>query len=303
MSPSKIHADQLDTSEGVLRRLLANQFPQWVDLPVGAVPTSGTENAIYRLGDQLVVRLPYRPVSSDQLEKLETWLPRLAARLPLAIPRILARGAPSPEFPAPWSITRWFDGEEATLERLDDPVGAARTLAEFVRALMAIDATDGPSPGAHNFWRGVPLAARDEATRRGIAASTGLVDAEAVARAWARDLAAPRWNGPPTWLHGDLAPDNLLVNAGVFSAVIDWGCLGVGDPAIELLPAWNLFRGASRRAYREALGLDDATWARGRGLALSTSIVALPYYAKTIPIRAQRAADVITEVLADQGRA
>jgi aminoglycoside phosphotransferase (APT) family kinase protein len=139
-------------------------------------------------------------------------------------------------------------------------------------------------------------------TRRRISESEGLVDTQAVRQAWERDLAAPVWAGPPTWLHGDLAPDNMLVNHGRFSAVIDWGGLGVGDPATEFLPAWNLFRGASREAYREALGLDDATWARGRGLALSTSIVALPYYNNTIPVRAKHATHVIREVLADQGR-
>ena len=288
--------------KALVRRLLAEQFPQWAHLPVTAVPTSGTENAIYRIGDEMGVRLPYRPGKDDQVEKLERWLPRLAPRLPLSIPEPLARGAPTEEYPAAWSIVRWLDGEEATLARLDDPVGAARTLAEFVRALIAIDATGGPAPGTHNFWRGVPLAARDEMTRRSITAAEGLVDTQAVTRAWERDLAAPVWDAPPTWLHGDLVPDNILLSDGRLSAVIDWGGLGVGDPATELLPAWNLFRGASRKAYRETLGFDDATWARGRGLALSTSIVALPYYVHTIPVRAKRAVDVIREVLADQER-
>jgi aminoglycoside phosphotransferase (APT) family kinase protein len=302
MSGNKIHADQIEIDELLVRRLLAEQFPQWASLPMTAVPTSGTENAIYRLGDEMAVRLPYRPAKDDQLEKLARWLPRLAPRLPLSVPELLARGAPGKEYPAAWSIIRWLDGEEATQERLNDPVEAARTLAEFVHVLIAIDATDGPAPGTHNFWRGVPLAARDDMTRRRISESEDLVDTKAVTRAWERDLAAPVWDGPPTWLHGDLAPDNMLVNDSRLSAVIDWGGLGVGDPATELLPAWNLFRGVSRDAYREALGFDDATWARGRGLALSTSIVALPYYKHTIPIRAKRATDVIREVLADQER-
>ena len=199
-------------------------------------------------------------------------------------------------------LVRWLEGEEVTRERLADPVEGARTLAEAVRALMAIDATGGPAPGEHNFWRGVPLAARDGITRRCIGESVGLVDTEAVTRAWERDLSASAWKGPPTWLHGDLAPDNLLVRDGRLSAVIDWGGLGVGDPATELLPAWNLFRGESRAAYREALGFDDATWARGRGLAVSTAIVALPYYNETIPVRASRAQEVIREVLSDHER-
>ncbi len=299
MSATKIHADQIDTDELLVRRLLADQFPHWADLSVTAVPSSGTENAIYRLGDAMALRLPYRPVRDAQIEKLDHWLPRLAPHLPLLIPEPLARGAPSREYPAAWSIVRWLDGEEARLERLADPIEAATTLAAFVRALIAIDTTGGPTPGTHNFWRGVPLATRDEMTRKSVRESEGLVDTQAVMRAWEHDLAAPVWDGPPTWLHGDLMPDNLLLTDGRLSAVIDWGGLGVGDPATELLPAWNLFRGASREAYREALGFDDATWARGRGLALSTSIVALPYYNDTLPLRANHAKAVICEVLAD----
>jgi aminoglycoside phosphotransferase (APT) family kinase protein len=264
------------------------------------VQTSGTENAVYRLGDEMAVRLPYRPGKDDQIEKLDRWLPRLAPHLPLSIPETLARGVPTREFPAAWSIVRWIEGEEATLERLQDPVDTARTLAAFVRALIAIDATGGPAPGTHNFWRGVPLASRNDMTRRSIRESEGLVDTQAVMQAWEHDLAAPVWDRPPTWLHGDLVPDNLLLADGRLNAVIDWGGLGVGDPATELLPAWNLFRGASREAYREALGFDDATWARGRGLALSTSIVALPYYNDTLPVRAKHAKAVIRDVLAAQ---
>ncbi len=250
----------------------------------------------------MAVRLPYRPGMNDQFEKLDRWLPRLAPHLPISIPEPLALGAPDKEYPAVWSIVRWLDGEEARLECFADPIEAARQLAAFVRALTATDATDGPEPGVHNFWRGVPLAARDEMTRGSIGESEGLVATEAVMRAWEHDLGAPAWDGPPTWLHGDLAPDNMLLTDGRLSAVIDWGGMGVGDPATELLPAWNLFRGASREAYREALGFDDATWARGRGLALSTSIVALPYYKDTIPVRAKHATAVIREVLADQER-
>jgi aminoglycoside phosphotransferase (APT) family kinase protein len=301
-SRHRIHADQIHADEDLVRRLITDQFPEWADLPVTAVPSTGTENAIYRLGDTMGVRLPYRPIGTDQLDKLDRWLPRLAPHLPLSISQTLARGEPTSEYPAPWSIVRWLDGEEVSLSRLADPVDAARTLATFVRALMSIDTTGGPEPGEHNFWRGVPLAARDKLTRRCITESESLVDTVAVTRAWEHDLAAPAWQSAPTWLHGDLAPDNLLSMDGRLHAVIDWGGLGVGDPATELLPAWNLFRGASRDAYRETLGFDDATWARGRGLALSASIVALPYYRDTIPLKAQRAVEVISEVLADLER-
>ncbi len=164
---------------------------------------------------------------------------------------------------------------------------------------MKIDPTGGPAPGDHNFRRGVPLADRDGYTRDAIAQSDGLLDTAAVTAAWETDLHAPVWDRPPVWLHGDLDPGNMLAVDGRLSAVIDWGGLGVGDPATELQPAWNLFRDESRNAYREAIGFDDATWARGRGLALSVAIVALPYYLNTNPVMVHGARCVIDEVLAD----
>ena len=298
MCATRIHADQLESDERLVRRLISDQFPHWANLSVTAVPSSGTENAIYRLGDEMAVRLPYR-ANDDQTAKLDHCLPRLAPHLPLPITEPLGRGLPSKAYPAAWSVVRWLDGEVATLEQLDDPVEAATTLAAFVRSLMKIKPEGGPVPGEHNFSRGVPLAARDELTRKAIRECSGLVDTGAVAQAWQQALAVPEWSRPPTWLHGDLAPDNLLVRDGRLSAVIDWGGLAVGDPATELLPAWNLFLGASRAAYREALGLDEATWRRGRGLALSVAIVALPYYNRTLPGRAENAKSVLRELLAD----
>ncbi|HKI74134.1 MAG TPA: aminoglycoside phosphotransferase family protein [Pseudomonadales bacterium] len=293
----KIHNDQLHSDEDLVRGLLEAQFPQWSSLPITAVPTSGTESAIYRLGNEMVVRMPYLPSRDDQLEKLFHWLPAIGPRLPLPIPEPIGRGLPTEEFPAAWSIIRWLPGEEVTLEGLADPVDAARTLANFVRVLTSIDPTGGPAPGTHNFWRGVPLSHRDQITRQSLNASGKLIDVNQVARTWERLLCTPEWTGAPCWLHGDLAPDNMLATNGQLTAVIDWGGLGIGDPAIECLPAWNLFRGESRQAYREALGFDDATWARGRGLALSTAIVALPYYIDKIPVRAAHAREIINEVL------
>jgi len=302
MSGKKLHADQLGSDVGLVQRLLASQFPQLADLPIKRVASSGTENAIYRIGDDMAGRLPLRPRQDDQIDKLDRWLPVLAPHLPLAIPQPLAKGEPGEGFACPWSVVRWLDGEEATLDRLADPVRAARQLAEFVRALVAIDATGGPAPGKHNFQRGVPLADRGTSTRNAIAKSEGLIDTAAVTEAWETDLNAPVWDKPPVWFHGDLASDNMLAVGGQLSAVIDWGGLGVGDPATELQPAWNLFRGESRNAYREAIGFDDATWARGRGLALSVAIGALPYYLETNPAMIRGSRSVIDEVLADHER-
>ncbi len=302
MHSEKMHADQLDIDESLVRRLLAEQFSQWSDLPIERVRSTGTENAIYRLGHDMAIRLPYRAVKSSQVDKDHRWLPNLDPHLSLPIPVPLAKGAPAEGYPAQWSICRWLRGENATLQRLADPSQAARDLAHFVHALQLIDTAGGPPPGEHNFFRGSPLSDRDDDTHEAIAKSRSLVDTEAVTAAWERDLDAPVWTGPPVWIHGDLAPGNLLTLDGRLSGVIDWGGLGVGDPAIELLPAWNLFRNESRGAFRDEIAIDEATWARGRGLALSVALIALPYYLETNPAIVRWAQAMIDEVLADHER-
>jgi len=301
MTTGKMHADEIETDVGLVRRLLAAQFPRWARLPIAPVPSAGTDNALYRLGDDMVVRLPRIHWAVEQVDKEQRWLPWLAPRLPLAVPIPLAAGAPGAGYPWRWSVYRWLDGENATLDRLADPCQAAADLAGFVAALHAIDATDGPPPGAHNSWRGVPLAARDAETRTAIAALRGALDMDAATAAWEAALAAPAWEGPPVWLYGDLHAGNLLAREGRLSAAIDFGCLGVGDPACDLLPAWTLFTAATRPAFRAPLAVDDGTWARGRGWALSFGLIALPYYQDTNPGLAAIARHAIAEALLDNG--
>ncbi|RIH90582.1 Phosphotransferase enzyme family protein [Calidithermus terrae] len=301
MSSGRMHADELDTDASLVRRLLEAQFPQWAGLPVEPVRSAGTDNAIYRLGDGMAVRLPRIPAAAAQVDKEQLWLPRLAPLLPLPVPVPLAKGAPGEGYPWHWSVCRWLEGENATLERLAEAAQAAADLAHFVAALQRIDATGGPPPGPHNSGRGVPLAVRDGPTRAAIASLQGMLDAGAVTAAWEAALQAPPHDGPPVWIHGDLQPGNLLAVGGRLSAVIDFGCLGVGDPACDLQAAWNLFTAEAREAFRSALGVDGATWARGRGWALSVALIALPYYQHTNPFLAGVARHTIREVLADHG--
>jgi aminoglycoside phosphotransferase (APT) family kinase protein len=297
-----MHPDEIHIDVSLVHRLLAAQFPDWADLPIEPVESGGTNNAIYRLGHEMAVRLPRLERVMLQLEKEQEWLPRLAPDLPLAIPVPIARGEAAEGYPVAWSIYPWLEGENATLDRLTDPVAVARALAEFVSALQRIAPAGGPPPGEHNFWRGVPLSRRDAPTRAAIAESEGLVDIAAVTAAWEADLQAPAWDGPPAWIHGDLQPGNLLAVDGRLSGVIDWGGLGVGDPACDLLPAWNLLTAESRDAFREALDIDDATWTRGRGWALSVSMIGLRYYMETNPDFVRYARLMIDEVLADHER-
>ncbi|MEO8285109.1 MAG: aminoglycoside phosphotransferase family protein [Chloroflexota bacterium] len=299
MPAGKMHDDEVYTDASLVRRLLEAQFPQWADLPIEPVHSTGTDNAIYRLGEEMAVRLPRIHWAVEQVDKEQQWLPRLAPLLPLAIPTPLAMGAPGEGYPWNWSVYRWLEGENATIERIDDPNVAATHLAQFIAALQRIDPTGGPPPGQHNSFRGVPLANRDAGTRAAIQSLHGILDRGAVTASWEAALQAPTWQHPPVWIHGDLQSGNLLAQHGRLSAVIDFGCLGVGDPACDLMIAWNLFSAETRNLFRAELQVDDATWARGRGWALSTGLIALPYYQSTNPVLAGIARHAIGEVLAD----
>ena len=296
-----MHADEIEIDAALIGRLVASQFPEWADLPVEPVPSFGTDNAMYRLGNDMAVRLPRRQQNSGQLEKERRWLPRLAPLLPLAVPVPLATGKPAEDYPCEWSIYPWLAGETATAERIADFGQAATDLAGFIAALQRVDPSDGPPPSEHNSLRGVPLATRDESTRAAIAALGAAIDVKAVTAAWEAALSAPEWKRAPVWIHGDLDPRNLLVENGRLSAVIDFGCLGVGDPACDVMVAWKVFPAHTRNIFRTALSVDEATWARARGWALSQALIALPYYTlETNPVLVREARRWLVEVLADR---
>ena len=297
MSTGKMHDDEVEVPAELVRRLLAEQFPQWADLPLAHVPSAGTDNSMFRLGDDLVVRLPRIPWAISQVEREHRWLPKLASSLPLAIPTPLAKGTPGEGYPWPWSVYRWLEGEAATLDRIRDPNEAAADLARFVVALHAID-----PHGAPRGNRGEALESRDEEVRGAIADLDGMLDTEAATAAWEAALRAPGWDGPPMWLHGDLLSQNMLARDGRLSAIIDWGGVGVGDPACDAAPAWTYLPATSRAVFRSGLDVDDATWARGRGWALCFGLVALPYYVVTNPVLGGIARSAVESVLADPER-
>jgi len=263
-----MHTDEVEIDAALVRRLLAEQFPEWAGLPLRRVQPDGTVNAIFRLGDDLALRLPRRAGSTTPGGKEFDWLPRLAPLLPLEIPVPVAQGRPSRDYPWFWDVHTWVDGEIAPVEAID-AVAAARDLAGFIAALRQMDPTDAPR------GRGIPLAERDVEMRHWFDAFTG---DPAVHDEWARALAAPPWDGPPVWHHGDLDARNWLVRGGRIRAVIDWGSSGVGDPACDVMVAWKLHSREARDAFRAALPTDDATWERARGWAVSQAVAALAYY-------------------------
>lgn len=298
-----MHDYEIETSPELVRCLLAEQFPHWAGLPITRVASGGTDNALYRIGDDLVARLPFLP-SDGQVEKEWRWLPLLAPHLPLEVPAPLALGEPGADYPVRWSVCRWLEGEQVTRERLTDLSQAARDLAGFILALRAIDPAGGPLYGSHNFGRGAPLATRDGDVRASLAALRAMLpddfDWDAAETAWAESLNAPVWDGAPLWIHGDLYGPNLLARDGRLSAVIDFGGLGVGDPACDLMVAWHLLDRGARAVFRAALDADDAMWARGRGWALSMALIALPYYLHTNPAMVAMSRYTIAQVLGDR---
>jgi aminoglycoside phosphotransferase (APT) family kinase protein len=297
----RMHADEVDIDVPLVRRLLATQFPQWAGLPIKPVRPLGTDNALYRIGDEMVARLPRRERTSQTLQKELEWLPRLAPQLPLAIPLPKVNGIPAEGYPFPWSVYTWLKGENATGDSMPDLDQLAIDLARFITALQKIDPTGGPSPGAHNFFRGVPLIARDEMTRTAIMSLGQAIDEDAVNAAWEAALRAPEWNRPPVWVHGDLDPRNVLIEQRRLCAVIDFGCLGVGDPACDVMAAWKLFSSDARDTFRTELSVDESTWVRSRGWALSQAVMALSYYSEeTNPTLVREAHRWMTEILADR---
>ncbi len=287
---------RIDTA--LVQRLVAEQFPQWSDLPVRPVERGGWDNRSFRLGDALVARLPSSAEYADKVALEQHWLPRLAPMLPQAIPEPVALGEPAASYPWPWSIRRWIDGVDAAAAPIRDMNSLARDLALFLRALHAIDASGGPGPGRHNFQRGGPLASYDGETRAALAALRGRIDTAAASRLWDAALAA-YWTGPALWLHGDVAAGNLLLRDGTLCAVIDFGGMAVGDPACDLAIAWTLFDPASRQVFRDTLGADDGMWVRGRGWALWKALIVLAGCPGTDPQQIPSSRQVLEVMLSD----
>ncbi len=251
-----------------VHRLISNQFPQWADLPIRPVATGGWDNWTFHLGDDMLVRLPSAVEYARAVEKEHQWLPLLAHRLPFPIPTPLGRGAPSPDYPHPWSVYQWLHGRTATADRIAHPVTFATDVAAFLSALQAVDATEGPQPGIHNWFRGGTLRTFDANTRRDLHDLEGHIDVDRTRQVWTDALSAP-WDGVDRWFHGDTADGNLLLDdAGQLAAVIDFGTCGVGDPACDLAVAWTLLTADGRQAFRDRLAVDTPTWTRGRGWAL-----------------------------------
>jgi aminoglycoside phosphotransferase (APT) family kinase protein len=290
--------EKLIINVALINRLIAAQFPQWQNLPVQPVPNGGWDNRTFRLGENMLVRMPSAADYATQVEKEQHWLPKLAPFLPLSIPTPLALGQPGNGYPWQWSIYRWLEGEPAASARVNNWRDFAVDLARFLKMLQSTDATGGPPPGIHSFYRGGSLTHYDKTTREAIAKLKDQIDADAAIAIWEAALST-RWQAAPVWVHGDVSAGNLLVQNGQLSAVIDFGQLAVGDPACDLVIAWTLFSGESRTAFRDILSLDADTWVRAKGWALWKALITATGFTNPGNFEAQRCWRIINEILKD----
>lgn len=280
----RMHRDEVEVDEELVRQLLVAQMPQFAERSLSVVEPWGTANAIWRLGDDLVVRLPRIGGAEQQVQLEAAWLPRLSPVLPVAVPEPVAVGEPGEGFPFRWAVHRWIPGDAASLDVIEDPVTFALDLAEVVHALRRLPAAGAPA--ARNRAR--PLREYDQSTRDAIDSASHLIDADTAVAVWETALEAAPHEGPPLWVHADLE-GNCLVRGGRLCGLVDWGSACAGDPAVDVQVVWSpLFTRESRSTFLDALDIDSATLERSRGAAIHQACAALPYYLHSYPLIVER---------------
>jgi aminoglycoside phosphotransferase (APT) family kinase protein len=306
-----MHDDEIPIEWPLVRALVDRDRPDFADLPLVRLEATGSTNALFRLGSDLLVRLPRQPGGSQTIEKEQRWLPYVASALPVAVPEIVAVGDPGFGYPERWSVVRWLTGEKplvigSGVSAEDDRGALARDLADVVWRLGGLDVPDDARRDPTLRWyRGEPLVRFDSAMRRAITDCRTIpdlaVDLDAVVELWENAVAQPGSARvvEPRWLHGDLAAENLLVRAGRLAAVLDFGGLSVGDPTIDLAVAWEVLDAPARAEFRAVLRIDDDTWLRGRAWALALAVMTFPYYHRTMPARCADRLAAARAVLAD----
>ena len=310
MAVNRMPAADVEVSADLVRRLLADQHPDLARLPVEFL-ANGWDNELYRVGDGLVARLPRRALGAEIIKNEQRWLPGLAPRLPLPIPYPERIGVPAHGYPYSWSVVPYLPGVPAAQASSFDPAAAAAAVGGFLGALHVPAPADAPA----NPFRGVPLAKRADSFAANLALLTGQAGQDqagrdAVLRGWDAALAAPGYDGPPLWLHGDLHPANILVNDGQVSGVIDFGDITAGDPASDLSVAWMLLPPGCHDSFwsaYQAVGgaggswvrVDGALRTRARGWALNLAIVFLAH-SEDNPVLLEVGRRTLSTVLEDQ---
>ncbi|WP_413493521.1 aminoglycoside phosphotransferase family protein [Morganella psychrotolerans] len=279
-------------------KLIAEQYPQWADLPVSPVATSGWDNRTFHLGDEMLIRLPSSADYAGQVSKEQQWLARLATKLSVRIPVPLAVGKPSEIYPFPWSVYRWIPGETVAAYPPADKTGFARDLAHFLNEFQKIDASGGPPAGSHNFYRGGDLAVYNSETRHALTQLSAQTHCALLEKTWEKGLDS-HWTSPPVWVHGDISAGNLLTANNRLQAVIDFGQLGTGDPACDFVMAWTFFDAQSRRVFFDTLQTDDATRERAMAWALWKALIVSINPHNTNVTEARQAARTLEQIISD----
>ena len=287
---------EIEISVSLVKKLIREQFPKWADLPIEPVPSMGTDNALFRLGDTTQIRLPRIDWAANNIDKEFTWLPQIASFISTPITTPLYKGNPIEEYPYHWAIYDWLEGENPKSCCADCGSDFVENLANFLKETREINLPDSPRAS-----RGTPLIKRDEPTRKALKELAGVVDTRLAAHIWDNALKIPYWDKPPVWVHGDLLPGNILIKDGKLSGVIDFSCMGLGDPACDLIVAWNLLDAKRRMLFRDLLPVDENTWIRGQAWAMSQSLLILPYYKDTNPGLVETANYTLEEIFSDFG--
>tara|TARA_R110002050_G_scaffold118195_4_gene235498 strand:- start:13881 stop:14768 length:888 start_codon:yes stop_codon:yes gene_type:complete len=292
-----MHKNEAKINIDIVKDLVYLQFPKWKKEPIKEVTHSGTDNIVYKLGKDRCIRFPRTKQGEYQIKEEQKWLPKLRPELPLNTPRLIDIGKPDNNYPYVWSIYDWIEGAEAYDNKPIDLNDTAKLLANFINSLHKISAKFAPQAR-----RGLPLISQNDDVQQAILDLKSLYDPKAIASLWKNCLQAPEWHKPGVWLHGDLLPSNLIVKEGKLHGIIDFGLFGKGDPACDLIPAWCLFDAASRETFKDHLNIDENTWTRGRGWALSIALIIIPYYTQTNPKLVSIAKNMIDQILEEWDR-
>ncbi|WP_216822363.1 aminoglycoside phosphotransferase family protein [Sphingorhabdus sp. EL138] len=282
----------------LVTKLVAEQFPQWAGLPVSPVKLSGWDNRTFHLGRNMTVRLPSAKRYAEKVHIEQEWLPKLAPNLPFPIPEPVAMGHASKDYPWNWSIYRWIEGENADVLDQSDLPQFAEDCARFLKELHQIDTARGPLAGAHNFYRGGALTVYSEETNTAISKLEGIIETETVTAIWEQAVSS-QWVDEPVWVHGDFSVGNIIVRDGKLAAVIDFGGMGGGDPACDLVLAWTFLTRESRAIFKSRMDMDSNTWARARGWALWKALITLVSLEGKDSPNANQQMRVIDSVLCD----
>lgn len=303
-----LHDDELDVDVQLAHRLIEQSLPQYADLGVQPLVSSGSSNALFRLGDSLLVRMPRQPGGTATIEKEARWLPVIAQGLTTPVPEVVAIGEPGLGYPERWAVTTWLDGDVPQVP-WDVHQGSSHRVADGLARLVAELRGMGIPPPAYNdpalsWYRGGRLADMDHEFRQSIdecrmIADLGL-DLDRALNVWDDALAAEQATTPVrSWYHGDLLAENLLIRNGELAAVLDFGGLAVGDPAVDLIVAWEVLDREGRQTFKQAISVDDAAWAKGMGWALLIAMITFPYYWHTMPGRCAARKSMAAAVLAE----